>query len=50
MYNILTRYTNGPAGDVPAEFLDDPDECAMVRELSRVIVEAVADRLGDRPP
>lgn len=50
MYYIPTRYPNGLAGDVPAEFFDDPEECAMVRELSRSIVEAMAKRLGEPPP
>ena len=50
MYYIPTRYPNGLAGDVPAEFFDDPAECAMVRELSRSIVEAMARRLEEPPP
>ncbi|NOQ54296.1 MAG: HEPN domain-containing protein [Thermoplasmata archaeon] len=50
MYYIPTRYPNGLAGDVPAEFFDDPEECEMVRELSRAVMEAVAERLGEPPP
>lgn len=50
MYYIPTRYPNGLAGSVPAEFFNDPAECEMVRELSRAVVEAVAERLGEDPP
>lgn len=50
MYYIPTRYPNGLAGNVPAEFFNDPEECEMVRQLSRAVVEAVAERLGKEPP
>jgi HEPN domain-containing protein len=50
MYHIPTRYPNGLAGAVPAEFFDDPEECEMVRQLSRTVVETVAERLGEEPP
>jgi HEPN domain-containing protein len=50
MYYIPTRYPNGLAGNVPAEFFNDPEECEMVRQLSKAVVEAVAERLGEEPP
>jgi hypothetical protein len=50
MYYIPTRYPNGLAGAVPAEFFNDPEECEMVRRLSRAVVAAVAERLDKEPP
>jgi HEPN domain-containing protein len=50
MYYIPTRYPNGLAGNVPAEFFNDPEECEMVRQLSKAVVEAVAERLGEETP
>lgn len=45
-YYIPTRYPNGLAGDVPAEFFDDPDECRSSRELAVAAIELVKLKIG----
>ncbi|MCG2820041.1 MAG: HEPN domain-containing protein [Actinomycetia bacterium] len=45
-YYIPTRYPNGLAGDVPAEFFDDPDECRGARELAMAAIELVKLKIG----
>jgi len=50
MYYIPTRYPNGLAGDVPADFFDDPEECAAAQELARGVLEVVASALKEPWP
>lgn len=40
-YYIPTRYPDGLAGNVPAEFFDNPEECERAQQLARNIVEFV---------
>ena len=45
-YYVPTRYPNGLAGDVPADFFDDPEECRGARELATKAIELVKKKIG----
>ncbi len=47
-YYIPTRYPNGLPGGVPSRFYTDPEEAADASALARTVLEAVAQRLGDK--
>ncbi|MCR4406302.1 MAG: HEPN domain-containing protein [Anaerolineae bacterium] len=45
-YYIPTRYPNGLPGGVPSRFYTDPDEARRAMELSSMVLEMVAGKLG----
>lgn len=40
-FYIPTRYPNGLAGNVPAEFFDNPEECAAAQKLAKGVIDLV---------
>ena len=46
-YYIPTRYPNGLAGNVPAEFFDKPEECESAQKLAKGVVELVEKKIKE---
>ncbi|MBM4066046.1 MAG: HEPN domain-containing protein [Planctomycetes bacterium] len=44
-YYIPTRYPNGLAGNVPAEFFDKPEECESAQKLAKAAIELVEKKI-----
>jgi HEPN domain-containing protein len=44
-YYIPTRYPNGLAGNVPAEFFDKPEECESAQRLTNRVIELVKNKI-----
>ena len=44
-YYIPTRYPNGLAGNVPAEFFDNPEECENAQKLANLVIELVKNKI-----
>lgn len=44
-YYIPTRYPNGLAGNVPAEFFDKPEEAAVAQKLARSVIDLVTQKI-----
>ena len=47
-YYIPTRYPNGLAGNVPAEFFDDPEEVAQAHKNALLVLEKVRAALREK--
>ena len=44
-YYIPTRYPNGLAGNVPAEFFDKPQEALVAQKLARSVIDLVTQKI-----
>jgi len=44
-YYIPTRYPNGIAGNVPAEFFDKPEECENAQKLAKNVLDLVRKKI-----
>ena len=49
-YYIPTRYPNGLAGNVPAEFFDKPEECESAQKLARSVINLVEKKIKEALP
>lgn len=49
-YYIPTRYPNGLAGNVPAEFFDKPEECAGAHKLAELVIDLVRKKIVEALP
>lgn len=44
-YYIPTRYLNGLAGIVPAEFFDTPEECQCAQEMAKNVLVLINEKV-----
>lgn len=49
-YYIPTRYPNGIAGNIPAEFFDKPEECAVAQKLAKSVINLVRQKIKWKKP